>query len=169
MKTVKRTMYYPTFNTKTNEFDYKEVTHERNMTGKERKANLAYTIFWWVSVTTILISFILLFIGIVGNLEILGLSALGSFVVLSILAALLERWWIEKKIYPILENMGDYGFDVENLQWEQITQEQNIIAQEWRSEHEFEELIRNAKLTANCVDIAKAAKYYAKYYIKGDN
>ena len=169
MKTVKRTMYYPTFNTKTNEFDYKEVTHERDMTEKERKANLAYTIFLWISVITILISLILLFVGIAGNFEILGLSALGSFVVLSILTALLERWWIEKKIYPILENMEDYGFDIEILKWEQITQEQNIIAQEWRSEHEFEELIRKAKLSANSTDIAKAAIYYAKHYIKGDN
>jgi len=166
-KTVKRTMYYPTFNTKTNEFDYQEVTHERPMTEKERKANLTHTIFLWISITAILISFVLLFISLVGNFEILGLSALGAFVVLSILAVLLDRMWIEKKIYPILENMGDYGFDIEILQWEQITQEQNIIAQEWRTEHEFEELIRKAKLSANCNDIAQAAKYYAEHYIKG--
>ena len=167
-KAVKRTMYYPTFNTKTNEFDYQEVTHERPMTEQERKADLASTIFLWVSITAILISFVLLFISLVGNFEILGLSALGAFVVLSILAALLDRMWIEKKIYPILENMGDYGFDVEILKWEQITQEQNIIAQEWRAEHEFEELIRKAKLTANSTDIAKAAIYYADHYIKGE-
>jgi hypothetical protein len=98
----------------------------------------------------------------------LGLSALGAFVVLSILAALLDRMWIEKKLYPILENMGEYGFDIEILQWEQITQEQNIIAQEWRAEHEFEELIRKAKLSANSTDIAKAAIYYADHYIKGE-
>ena len=165
---VKRTMYYPTFNEKTNEFDYKEVTHERTMTEKERKANLASTIFWWISITAILISFALLFISLVGNFEILGLSALGAFVILSILTALIERMWIEKKIYPILENMGDYGFDIEILKWEQITEEQNAIAKEWRAEHEFEELIRNARLSANCVDIAKAAKYYAKHYIKGE-
>lgn len=167
VKTVKRTMYYPTFNKKKNEFDYQEVTHERPMTEKERKADLAYSIFWWISIITILISVILLFGSIAGNFEILGLSALGAFVIFSVLTALLERLWIEKKIYPILENMGDYGFDVEILKWEQITQEQNIIAQEWRAEHEFEELIRKAKLSANCNDIAQAAKYYAEHYIKG--
>ena len=166
-KTVKRTMYYPTFNEKKNEFDYQEVTHERPMTEKERKADLAYSIFWWISIITILISVILLFGSIAGNFEILGLSALGAFVIFSVLTALLERLWIEKKIYPILENMGEYGFDVEILKWEQITQEQNIIAQEWRTEHEFEELIRKAKLSANSTDIAKAAVYYAEHYIKG--
>lgn len=166
-KTVKRTMYYPTFNEKTNEFDYKEVTHERPMTEKERKADLASTIFWWIGIMAILISFVLLFVGIVGNLEILGLSALGAFVIFFTLIALLERTWLEKKIYPILEAMGEYGFDVEILKWEQITQEQNTIAQEWRAEHEFEELIRKAKLTAHCTDIAKVAVYYAEHYIKG--
>ena len=161
-KIVKRTMYYPTFNTKTNEFDYQEVTHKRAMTEKERKADLAYNIFLWISIIAILISLVLLFVGIAGNFEILSLSALGAFVLLSILTALLE----EKKIYPILETMGEYGFDAEILKWEQITQEQNIIAQEWRAEHEFEELIRKAKLSANCNDIAQVAKYYAEHYTK---
>ena len=164
-KTVKRTMYYPTFNTKTNEFDYEEVTHERPMTEKERKADLASTVFWRVSIMAISISFILLFVCLIGNFEILGLSALGALVILIALTALLERTWIEKKIYPILENMGEYGFEIENLQWEQQTHEQNLVAQKWRAEHEFEELIRQAKLTANCNDIAQAAKYYAKHYI----
>lgn len=167
MKTIKRTMYYPTFNEKTNEFDYKEVIHERPMTEKERKADLAHTVFLWISIMAILIAFVLLFVGMIGNLEILGLSALGAFVILSILTAVLERTWIEKKIYPILETMDDYGFDAENLQWEQQTQEQNNIAEKWRAEHEFEELIRKAKLSANCNDIAQAAKYYAEHYIKG--
>ena len=169
MKIVKRTMYYPTFNEKCNGFEYEERTYERPMTEKERKADLAHTIFWWVSIMALLISFILLVVGIAGNFEILGLSALGAFVLLFVLFALLDRLWIEKKIYPILENMGDYGFEAEILQWEQQNQEQNEIAEKWRAEHEFEELIRNAKLTANCVDIAKAAKYYAKHYIKGDD
>ena len=164
-KTVKRTMYYPTFNTKKNEFDYKEVTHERAMTKQERKADFTHTIFLWISITAISFSLILFIIGCAGNFEILGLSALGAFVLLFILATLLDRKWIEKKIYPILENMGDYGFDVEILKWEQQTQEQNIIAQEWRAEHEFEELIRKAKLSANCNDMAQAAKYYAEHYI----
>lgn len=164
-KTVKRTMYYPTFSVKTNEFDYKEVTHERSMTKQERKADLVSTIFWYVSIMAILISVILLFIGIAGNFEVLGLSALGAFVLLFIFTVLLERLWIEKRIYPILKAMSEQGFDVEILQWEQITQEQNIIAQEWRAEHEFEELIRQAKLSANCNDIAQVAKYYAEHYI----
>ena len=164
-KTVKRTMYYPTFNTQTNEFDYKEVTHERNMTEKERRADLAHTIFWWISIMAIIVALTLFLVGIAGNFEILGVSALGSFVILSILTALLDRVWIEKKIYPILEVMGDYGFDIEILQWEQQTQEQNLIAEKWRAEHEFEELIRKAKLSANCNDIAQAARYYAEHYI----
>lgn len=164
-KTVKRTMYYPTFNTQTNEFDYKEVTHERAMTKQERKADLTHAIFLWISIIAISFSLVLFIIGCAGNFEILGLSALGAFVLLFILTTLLDRKWIEKKIYPILETMEDYGFDVEILKWEQQTQEQNIIAQEWRAEHEFEELIRKAKLSVNCNDIAQAARYYAEHYI----
>lgn len=167
-KTVKRTMYYPTFNAKENQFDYKEVTHERAMTKQERKADLISTIFWWISIITISFSLVLFIIGCAGHFEILGLSALGAFVILAVLTALLDRVWIEKKIYPILEVMGDYGFDIEILQWEQQTQEQNLIAEKWRAEHEFEELIRKAKLSANCNDIAQAAKYYAQHYIKGE-
>lgn len=164
-KTVKRTMYYPTFNEKENQFDYEAVTHERAMTKQERKADLVSTIFWWISIITISFSLVLFIIGYAGNFEILGLSALGAFVILSVLTALLDRLWIEKKIYPILEIMGDYGFDIEILQWEQQTQEQNLIAEKWRAEHEFEELIRKAKLSANCNDIAQAARYYAEHYI----
>lgn len=164
-KTVKRTMYYPTFNTQTNEFDYKEVIHERSMTKQERKADLTHTIFLWISIITISFSLVLFIIGCAGNFEVLGLSALGAFVILFVLTALLDSKWIDKKIYPILETMGEYGFDVEILQWEQQTQEQNEIAEKWRAEHEFEELIRKAKLSANCNDIAQAAKYYAEHYI----
>ena len=164
-KTVKRTMYYPTFNKKENQFDYEEVIHERAMTKQERKADLVSTIFWWISIIAISFSLVLFIIGCAGNFEILGLSALGAFVIFSVLTALLDRLWIEKKIYPILEVMGDYGFDIEILQWEQQTQEQNLIAEKWRAEHEFEELIRKAKLSANCNDIAQAARYYAEHYI----
>ena len=64
-----------------------------------------------------------------------------------------------------VDSFNDYGFDVEILQWEQQTQEQNEIAEKWRAEHEFEELIRKAKLSANCNDIAQAARYYAQHYI----
>lgn len=167
-KTVKRTMYYPTFNEKKNEFDYTEVTHERPMTEQERKVDLIYDIFWWINIMSILISLVLFMVGVAGNFEILGLSALSAFVIFSVLTVLLEKLWIEKKILPILEDMEEFGFDVEILRWEQRTQEQNLIAEKWRAEHEFEELIRKAKLSANCNDIAQAAKYYAKHYIKGE-
>lgn len=166
-KTVKRTMYYPTFNEKKNEFDYKEVTHERPMTKEERKMDLTFTIFWHISFKAILISLVLFIVGAVNNFGILGLSALGAFVIFFILTLLLEKFWIDKKIIPVLTCMEEYGFDVEILKWEQITEEQNTIAEKWRAEHEFEELIRQAKLNANCNDIAKAAIYYADHYIKG--
>lgn len=167
-KTVKRTMYYPTFNEEKNEFDYKEVTHERPMTEKERKADLAYTIFLWFTVMIFLISLVLFIVGCVCNFKILGFCSLGVITFLSMVAFLFDKIWANKNLYPIFENMEEYGFDVEILQWEQITQEQNDIANKWRAEHEFEELIRKAKLSANCNDIAQVARYYAEHYIKGE-
>lgn len=164
-KTVKRTMYYPTFNTQTNEFDYKEVAHERPMTKKELNISIKYYLSCWLFVAMIVV------------------YGIGLIFALSISVTWWDLMWIpitaiwgwlmyqELKLCFNLEDkvssFNDYGFDVEILQWEQITQEQNIIAQEWRAEHEFEELIRKAKLSANCNDIAQVAKYYAEHYIKG--
>ena len=165
-KTVKRTMYYPTFNEKTNEFDYKEVTHERTMTEKELNISIKYYLSCWLFVAMI------------------AVYGIGLIFALSISVTWWDLMWIpttaiwvwlmcqEIKLCFNLEDkvasFNDYGFDVEILRWEQITQEQNIIAQEWRAEHEFEELIRKAKLSTNCNDIAQVAKYYAEHYIKGE-
>lgn len=164
-KTVKRTMYYPTFNTKTNEFDYKEVTHERPMTKKEKRVNFIFDTFWLITIMSIIISVVLFIIACVGNFATLGVCALGVTIISFIIWLLFDKIWANKKIYPIVENMEEYGFETEILQWEQIAQEQNEIAEKWRAEHEFEELIRKAKLSANCNDIAQAAKYYAEHYI----
>ena len=165
-KTVKRTMYYPTFNEKKNEFDYKEVTHERTMTEKERDIQIKYLLSCWLFVAMIAIYAIGLILALAtavtwGDLILIPITIVWAYLISQETKYCFR---LEDKV----SGFNDYGFEVEILRWEQITQEQNDIATEWRAKHEFEELIRKAKLTANCTDIAKAAIYYADHYIKNE-
>lgn len=165
-KTVKRTMYYPTFNTKTNEFDYQEVTHERPMTEKERSIQIKYHLSCWLFVAMIAIYALGLLLALATEVTWWDLILIPITLVWAYLMSQETKYCfgLDDKV----NSFSDYGFDVEILKWEQITQEQNIIAQEWRAEHEFEELIRKAKLSANCNDIAQAAIYYANHFIKSE-
>ena len=165
-KTVKRTMYYPTFNEKKNEFDYTEVTHERPMTEQERSIQIKYYLSCWFFVAMIAVY-------VVGVILALSYSVtLWDLLLIPITALWVYLMCQEIQYCFRLEDkvgsFDDYGFDVEILRWEQRTQEQNLIAEKWRAEHEFEELIRKAKLSVNCNDIAQAAKYYAEHYIRGE-
>lgn len=166
MKTVKRTMYYPTFNEKTNEFDYKEVTHERTMTEKERNIQIKYHLSCWLFVAMIAVYALGLILALATAVTWRDLILIPITIVWAYLMSQETKYCF--RLEDKVDGFNDYGFDAEILRWEQITQEQNIIAQEWRSEHEFEELIRKAKLSANSTDIAKAAIYYAEHYIKGE-
>jgi len=162
-KTVKRTMYYPTFNTKTNEFDYKEITHERPMTEKELNMSIKYYLSCWLFVAMIVIHGVGLILSLSISVTWLDLIWIPITVGWAYLMSKEVQYCF--RLEDKVDNFNDHGFDIEILKWEQVTQEQNIIAQEWRAEHEFEELIRKAKLSANCNDIAQAAKYYAEHYI----
>lgn len=169
MKTVKRTMHFPKFNEKCNDFEYEKRTYERPMTAQERKASLVDVWISAISISTIALSLVLFIIAVGGNFEMLGIISLITTLFSMLIAVLYETIYAKKKIYPIISNMSEIGFEAEELLYDQVAQEENDKAAKWRAEHEFEELIRNAKLTANCVDIANAAKYYAKHYIKGDD
>ena len=165
-KTVKRTMYYPTFNEKKNEFDYKEVTHERNMTKKERNIHIKYCLSCWLFIATVVVYATGLLLALAtavtwGDLILIPITVAWVYLICQEMNYMFR---LDDKI----SSFNDYGFDDEILKWEQITEEQNIIAQEWRAEHVFEELIRKAKVNANCNYIAKAAIYYAEHYIKGE-
>ena len=164
--TVKRTMYYPTFNEKTNEFDYKEVTHERDMTDKELNISIKYYLSCWLFVAMIAVYALGLILALATAVTWRDLILIPITIVWAYLMSQETKYCF--RLEDKVDGFNDYGFDVEILQWEQQTQEQNEIAKKWRAEHEFEELIRNARLSANCVDIANAAKYYAKHYIKGE-
>jgi hypothetical protein len=160
MKTVKRTMYYPTFNAKQNEFDYKEVTHERAMTDKELTVSIKYYLSCWLCVATIVVYALglILSLAIAITWEDLILIPISIAWAYLISEEVKYCFRLEDKV----ESFNDYGFDTEILQWEQITQEQNIIAQEWRAEHPLEEAIRKAQLSKNSVDIAALARLYAQ-------
>ena len=159
MKSVKRTMYYPEFNPTKNEFDYTEITHERDMTKQEKRANTAIRIFWWLSTSSLLVTLVLFVIGVQIDNPTLGFCGLGAFVILAILIAILDSCWITK-VYLFLGHASDYGFDFEVMDWEQTCQQQNDIAEKWRAEHPLEEAIRRAQETKNCNDIATLLKLY---------
>ena len=167
MKTVKRTMYFPKFSEKCNDFCYEERTFERPVTEQERNLKRRYGLLF----ALMIVYLIALPIGLI-----LALATEANLWDLILIPIVFAWSWLFAKMLNTLfkwedkiDSFNDYGFDAEVLQWEQITQEENDKAAKWRAEHEFEELIRKAKLSANCVDIAKAAKYYAKHYIKGDD
>ena len=159
MKTVKRTMYFPKFSEKCNDFSYEERTFERPMTAQERKVNLIDTLINCISFSIILLSLALFIIAVGGNFQTLGFVSL-VFCVAFMAIAVLYEIYAKKKIYPIIERMGDIGFDAEVLQWEQITQEENDKAAKWREAHPLEEAIRKAQQTKNCNDIAALLKLY---------
>jgi hypothetical protein len=165
-KAVKRTMYYPTFNEKTNEFDYKEVTHERTMTDKELNISIKYYLSCWLFVAMIAIYALGLIFALAISVTWWDLILIPITVVWAYLMTQEAKYCFS--LDDKVSSFNDYGFDVEILEWEKITEEQNAIAKEWRDKHEFEELIRQAKLSANCNDIAQVAKYYAEHYIKGE-
>ena len=164
-KTVKRTMCYPTFNEKKNEFDYKEITHERPMTEKELNISIKYHLSCWLFVAMIAIYTVGLIVSLVTavtwwDLILIPITAVWAYVMSQEITYCFR---LEDKV----SGFNDYGFDVEIAEWERITEEQNAIAKEWRETHPFEEYIRKAQLSGSSVDIANAAVYYAENIIKG--
>ena len=165
-KTVKRTMYYPTFNEKTNTFDCKGITHERPMTKEERNIQIKYYLSCWLFVAMIAMY-------VIGLIFFLSITSVSWWDLILIPITIIWGYLMTQEIQYCFHledkvaSFNDYGFDIEILKCEQQNQEQDAIAEKWRAEHEFEELIRKAKLSANCTDIAQVAKYYAKHYIKG--
>jgi hypothetical protein len=160
-------MYYPCFNEEHNNFDYNEMAHSRPMTPYELKWHKAHSIFWGVGIIILVASFITTAVCLDGDkTSLIGWISLGtmfgSFLIMVIVGRI-----ITDKYESIMDNAQDIGFDDEILRWEQITQEQNDIAQQWRAEHPLEEAIRKAQLSKNSVDIATAMREYAEL-IKGE-
>lgn len=166
-KTVKRTMYYPCFNEEENNFDYNEMEHSRPMTPYELKWHRAYSIFWWVGITIFIVSFVTTAICLENNREApIAWISLGIMLCSCIIMLTVGRV-IVTKYGSVMLNAQDIGFDDEILRWEQITQEQNDIAKQWRAEHPLEEAIRKAQLSKSPVDIATAMREYAEL-LKGE-
>lgn len=165
-KTIERTMYYPSFNEQDNNFEYVEYTHERPMTKKELKWERLWIAFFAIPLVTLLISIGCFIIGVAFDIEVLGYTALIGMATVIVIMVLFSLT-LEKKYNAIMLNAQDIGFDDEILRWEQITQEQNDIAKQWRAEHPLEEAIRKAQLSKSSVDIATAMREYAEL-LKGE-
>lgn len=164
---ISRTMYYPSFNEEENNFDYNEMEHLRPMTKRELKWYRVHSIFWWVGIMLFIVSFILTAIfcndkepNLIGWIC-LGIM-LGSFIIMATVGRI-----VTTKYESIMDNAQEVGFDDEILRWEQITYEQNEIAEKWRAEHPLEEAIRKAQLSKTPVDIATAMRKYAEL-LKGE-
>lgn len=164
---ISRTMYYPSFNEEENNFDYNEMEHLRPMTPYELKWHRVHSIFWWVGIIIFIVSFVTTAICLENNREApiawisLGIM-LGSCIIMLTVGRV-----IVTKYGSVMLNAQDIGFDDEILRWEQITQEQNDIAKQWRAEHPLEEAIRKAQLSKSSVDIATAMREYAEL-LKGE-
>ena len=164
---ISRTMYYPCFNEEENNFDYNEMEHLRPMSAYELKWYRAHSIFWWVGITIFVVSFITTAICLEINREtFIGWVSLGIMLGSCIIMLIVGRL-VVTKYNSVMLNAQDIGFDDEILRWEQITQEQNDIAQQWRAEHPLEEAIRKAQLSKSSVDIATAMREYAEL-LKGE-
>lgn len=165
MKTIKRTMYYPTFNETKNDFDYKEVTHERPMTKEEVRKNAKYHTFCWLGVGTIAFFVFSLIMELSFHTNLWDLLLIPYSIIMCVgLCHIFNRTFT---LEDAVSGFSSNGFDKEIAEWERITEEQNAIAKEWRKAHPFEEHIRKAQLSGSSVDIAKAAVYYAENIIKG--
>ena len=66
-----------------------------------------------------------------------------------------------------MSHFNEWGFDVEQLMWEQHYDQQMLNMTIWRKQHPLEEAVRKAQESGNCVDIVEAARLYAEQYFKG--
>jgi hypothetical protein len=165
MKTIERTMHFPIFNPQVNDFYYERHDYSRPATRQEKCLHIKYRLM--IALCTITI------IGYAIGLILALATEVTLWDLILIPITCVWGWLIAQMMNQLFKwedqicDFKNHGFEAEELQYDQVAQEQNDIAEKWRAEHEFEELIRKAKLSANCNDIAQAAKYYAKHYIKG--
>lgn len=158
MKTIKRTMHFPKFNEKVNDFYYEKHTYERPMTEKERNLQIRYKLL-----IALLIPFCIAFpIGLILALA----TEVNLWDLILIPIVLVWCWLFTKMLNTLLEwedqivSFTDYGFEAEEFLYDQISQEENDKAAKWRAEHPLEEAIRKAQETKNCNDIAALLKLY---------
>jgi hypothetical protein len=165
MKTIERTMHFPIFNPQVNDFYYERHDYSRPATKQEKEIHFRYCAMNVLFIVLIIVYAIGLFLALVTAVTWSDLLLIPITVAWAWLAAQILNYAF--KLEDKICCFKDTGFEAEEMQYDQVAQEQNDIAEKWRAEHEFEELIRQAKLSANCTDIAKAAVYYAEHYIKG--
>lgn len=158
MKIVKRTMHFPKFNEKYNDFEYEKRTYERPMTEKECDLKKKYVLLCWLAVLTFLAFPIGAIIALTEEANLWDLLLIPiCFAWCFLFTAMLSQGfkWEDK-----IARFNDYGFEAEEFLYEQITQEEKDKAEKWRAEHPFEEAIRKAQETKNCNDIAALLRLY---------
>lgn len=158
MKTIKRTMHFPKFNEKVNDFYYEKHTYERPMTEKEHNLQIRYKLL----IALFTVYAITLPIGLILALA----TEVNLWDLILIPIVLVWSWLFAKMLNTLLKwedqiiSFNDYGFEAEEFLYNQISQEENDKAAKWRAEHPLEEAVRKAQETKNCNDIAALLKLY---------
>lgn len=158
METIKRTMYFPKFNEKCNNFEREGRTYERPMTEKERNLVVRYKLLISLAIATIVAYAIGLFLALTTKVDWADLALIPITVVWA--------WLIAKmfnQAFKWEETINCFykcGFEAEELLWKQVSQEEKDKAAKWREAHPLEEAIRKAQETKNCNDIAALLRLY---------
>ncbi len=158
MKIVKRTMHFPIFNPKVNDFYYERHDYSRPATQKEKGLCIRYRLLVALFAITIISYALGLIFALAIEINLWDLTLIPITVVwVWLLVTMLNQLfkWEEQ-----ICDFQNHGFETEELQYDQVAQEQNDIAEKWRAEHPLEEAIRKAQKTKNCNDIAALLKLY---------
>ena len=158
MKTVKRTIYFPKFNEKCNDFEYEGRTYERPMTEQERNLMIRYRLL----IAFVFATIISYSIGLL-----LALATKVDWTDLALIPITFVWGWLVVKMFKQgfkwedeIACFNDHGFEAERLLYDQVAQEEKHKAEKWRAEHPLEEAIRKAQKTKNCNDIATLLRLY---------
>lgn len=168
MKKVSRTFYYHQFSPALNKITTGEKKIcSRSLTNAERKTIRLYHLFIALFITTIVFSVSVIIISVWFSqtytpLFLTGIG-LGLIAICSSAPLCAKAMQYEDKISAF----NQWGFETEELLWEQHYDEQMQLMTAWRKEHPLEEAVRKAQESNNCVDIVEAARLYAEQYFKG--
>lgn len=163
--TLSRAFTYKTFNPNTNDFDndYKSY-HKEVDKATEKRISIIHNVR--LACLCMLLPFLIavfVFGGVseaVENFWWAILACVGCM--LAFAACIFGALALEEKEDDIKQEFRDTTFEQEVDECDEYNKEQQIIADQWRKEHPFEEKIRMAKTRGSSVDIAEMVREYIK-------
>lgn len=163
--TLSRCFTYKTFNPNTNDFENEYKSFRKEVDKEtEKRLRLVHNLRW-VCICMLLPLLIggFVFGGISEEIENFWWAILACVgCMLAFAACIFDALALEEKEDDIEQEFRDTAFNEENAECEAYNAEQEVIAEEWRKAHPFEEKIRMAKARGSSVDIAEMVKEYIK-------